>query len=202
MVLVKICGVTTVEDALMVADAGAGAIGLNFHPGSPRCVSVETAADICAVLPSWVWRVGVFVDTPRTRIQGILEQVALDTLQFHGDESPGDCDGWQQRTIKAIRVGGPEALRRSTEYAVDFVLADAYVEGLPGGTGRLVPLEWLRFVDPARLILAGGLTAENVAAVVRRVRPMGVDVASGVECAPGRKDPERVRRFIVNAQTA
>jgi phosphoribosylanthranilate isomerase len=202
MVLVKICGVMAVEDALMATSAGAGAIGFNFHPRSPRCVTVEAAADICAALPAGVWRVGVFVDEPRDQVEQIVERVGLDTLQFHGDEPPEYCGGWRQRTIKAIRVRDAGTLRRLAEYPVDFVLADAYVEGLAGGTGQLVPREWLGSADPARLILAGGLTPENVAAAVRQVRPMGVDVASGVESAPGRKDPERVRRFIFNAQNA
>jgi len=202
MVLVKICGVTTVDDAVLAVRAGAGAIGLNFYPRSPRHVGIETAGSICTALPAHVWRVGVFVDTARQEVNAIAERLGLDTLQFHGDEPPEYCRDWAQRTIKALRVRDADTLRRSRDYAVDFILADAYVEGLAGGTGQSVPREWLAGVDPAHLILAGGLTPDNVAAVVRQVRPMGVDVASGVESMAGRKDPERLRRFIANAQNA
>lgn len=201
-VKVKICGVTTVADARVAAAAGADAIGLNFYARSARCVSAETAAAIVAELPPAVWRVGVFVDAPRDDVQRLADACGLDTLQFHGDESPEYCRGWTQRTIKAIRVKDAATLGAAGAYRVDFVLADAYVEGLAGGTGHIVPPEWLRGISPERLILAGGLTPENVAAAVRGVRPFAVDVASGVEIAPGRKDPERVRRFISNAQTA
>ena len=199
---VKICGVTSVEDARIAVDAGANAIGVNFYTRSVRCVSAETAAAIVAALPPSVWRVGVFVDAPRAEVEELVERCGLDTVQFHGSESPDDCRGWAQRTIKAVRVKDAETLRHAAVYPVDFILADAYVEGLAGGTGRTVPVEWVSGVAPKRLVLAGGLTPDNVAEAVRRVRPFAVDVASGVEMAPGRKDPERVRRFIANAQTA
>jgi phosphoribosylanthranilate isomerase len=199
-VKIKICGVTSVADARMAVAAGADAIGLNFYPRSARCVSADTAAAIAAELPPSVWRVGVFVDASRDEVRRLADQCGLDTLQFHGNESPAECRGWAQRTIKAIRVKDASALRRAEDYQVDFILADAYVEGLAGGTGRLVPPEWLSGISPERLVLAGGLTPENVAAAVRQVRPFAVDVASGVESAPGRKDSERVKRFITNAQ--
>lgn len=201
-VKVKICGVTCAQDARVAVEAGADAIGLNFYPRSVRCVSAEAAAAIVAVLPPSIWRVGVFVDAPRDEVESLAERCGLDTLQFHGNEAPAYCQGWKQRTIKAIRVKDAVTLSAANVYRVDFILADAYVEGLPGGTGRVVPPAWLEGVARDRLILAGGLTPENVAAAVRQVRPMAVDVASGVEHAPGRKDPERVRRFIANAQTA
>ena len=201
-VKVKICGVTTIDDAQAAVAAGADAIGLNFYPGSTRCVSAETAAAIVAKLPSSIWRVGVFVDAPRAEVERLVDLCGLDTLQFHGSESPEQCRGWGQRLIKAIRVREAETLRQAESYPVDFILADAYVDGLAGGTGRAVPLDWLRGFTSERLILAGGLTPETVAEAVRQVRPFAVDVASGVEHAPGRKDHERMRRFISNAQTA
>jgi phosphoribosylanthranilate isomerase len=202
MTKVKICGVTSVEDALMAAAAGADAIGLNFHPPSPRCVTVEVAAAIAAALPSHVWRVGVFVDRPRDAVQSVAAQVGLDVLQFHGSESAELCSGWSCKTIKAVRVRDATTLARATGYAVDFILADAYVENLHGGTGERVPPEWLSGIPPERLILAGGLTPENVTAAIRAIRPALVDVASGVEYAPGRKDREKVKRFIANARVA
>ncbi|MEO8601621.1 MAG: phosphoribosylanthranilate isomerase [bacterium] len=201
-VKVKICGVTSVADALHAARAGADAIGLNFHPRSPRCLTLDAAAEIAAALPSGVCRVGVFVDLPRQRIAQIAAQVGLDAVQFHGAELPELCSGWDCKTIKAIRVRDAEALLAAGEYDVDFLLAEAYVEGQPGGTGQRVPLQWLAGVAPERLILAGGLTPDTVAEAVRALRPAGVDVASGVERSPGVKDPEKVERFITNARMA
>ena len=202
MTRVKICGVTRVADALHAARAGADAIGLNFYPRSPRCVSVETAAEIAAALPDGIQTVGVFVDADRDRIADVAERVGLDGIQFHGDEPPELCRGWNRTTIKAVRVDGPRALAAAAEFPVDYVLADAHVVGQHGGTGRRVPLEWLVGVPNERLILAGGLTPETVAEAVRAVHPAMVDVASGVESAPGIKDPEKVERFIANARTA
>lgn len=202
MIKVKICGVTSVADALIAAAAGADAVGLNFSARSPRRVAVETARAIAAALPAGICRVGVFVDQPREEIAAIARAVGLDALQFHGEESVEACAGWEIKTIKAVRVRDAAALARAAEYAVDFLLADAYVEGQAGGTGHRVPLEWLAGAPRQRLVLAGGLTPDNVADVVRAVRPAGVDVASGVESAPGAKDEEKVRRFIANARLA
>jgi phosphoribosylanthranilate isomerase len=200
--MVKICGITSVADALMAVEAGADAIGLNFAAQSPRRVGIDAAADIAAALPRGVWRVGIFVDLPRDEVQSIADRVGLDVLQFHGAENVDLCEGWDRKTIKAVRVRDAAAMARAATYRVDFLLADAYVEGIAGGTGQRVPLEWLGAVPRERLILAGGLTPENVAEVVRVVRPAGVDVASGVEWEPGVKDPEKVKRFIANARNA
>ncbi|MGD9762948.1 MAG: N-(5'-phosphoribosyl)anthranilate isomerase [Candidatus Binatia bacterium] len=202
MTKVKICGVTSVGDALMAAEAGADAIGLNFFPGGVRCLSIDTAEAIAAAVPSGVCRVGVFVDAPRAQIEETARRVGLDAVQFHGAEPVQFCRDWALTTIKAVRVGSPDALAAAAAYPVDFVLADAYVEGQRGGTGQRVPLEWLIGVPPARLIAAGGLTPDNVAEVVRALKPAAVDVASGVEKTPGVKDPEKVRRFIANARHA
>ena len=202
MVRVKICGVTRVADALAASQAGAWAIGLNFYPRSPRCVSVQTAAAIVAALPTSALVVGVFVDEARARVADIAQVVGLRALQFHGNESPDDCAGWSLPVIKAIRVRDRESVAASTAYPVDFVLLDAYVEGHAGGTGRRFVWEWAAACDRSRLILAGGLTPDNVAAAVQLVRPMAVDVASGVERLPREKDAQLMTRFIANAQTA
>ncbi|MBI4515576.1 MAG: phosphoribosylanthranilate isomerase [Deltaproteobacteria bacterium] len=202
MVKVKICGITNVADALHAAAAGAAAIGLNFYPPSPRCLDPEAARAIVAALPPQVCAVGVFVNEARARVAEIARAVGLRALQFHGDESPADCRGWPLKVIKALRVRDAAALAAAAAYDVDFVLLDAYVEGQAGGTGRRFAWELSAGCDRSRLILAGGLTPENVAAAVRLVRPLAVDVASGVETRPGVKDPELVRRFIANAQTA
>lgn len=201
-VKVKICGVTSREDALMAVRAGADAIGLNFYARSPRFVEPALAEKITAALPERVCRVGVFVDAARRDVERIAARVGLQAVQFHGDESPDYCRGWDRKVIKAVRARDRESVRRIAGYPVDFVLVDAYVEGLVGGTGRLARWEWLTEVERGRLIVAGGLTPENVVDAIRRLRPVAVDVASGVEKAPGRKDPELVKRFIANAQSA
>jgi len=199
---VKICGITSIEDALHAAAAGADAIGLNFCAGSPRCVGVELAAEIAAALPEGVRKVGVFVDMPRAEVQRIAEHVGLDALQFHGNEEAEFCTGWQWQTIKAVRVRDGKSLARAPLSAADLILADAFVDDRPGGTGHRIPVEWLVGVPADRLILAGGLTPDNVAEAIRAVQPMAVDVASGVERAPGVKDAEKVEWFIANARTA
>jgi phosphoribosylanthranilate isomerase len=202
MLKVKICGITSVTDARMVAAAGADAVGLNFSPRSARRVSVDMATAIAAALPPHVCRVGVFTDAPRDEVTTILERVGLDALQFHGAENAAACVGWTCKTIKAIRVRDATSLARAADFSVDWILADAYVEGQFGGTGQRVPADWLCGVSRERLIVAGGLTAETVAALVAEVRPAAVDVASGVERAPGIKDPEKVRAFVDNAKSA
>jgi len=201
-VKVKICGVTRIADALVAAEAGAAAVGLNFYPPSPRCVTVEMARDIVSVLPPSVCPVGVFVNESRQRVSEIADAVGLRGLQFHGEESPADCEGWGLKVIKAVRVRDRESIGDLASYPVDFILLDAYLEGRPGGTGHRFAWELAAACESSRLILAGGLTPENVAEAVRAVRPAGVDVASGVESEPGIKDAGRMRRFIANAHTA
>lgn len=202
MVKVKVCGITTPADAVWAAAAGADAIGINFYAPSRRSVSMEVARSIANAVPRGVCRVGVFVDAPRQYVQELAEELRFDAVQFHGSEPPEYCLGWNQKVIKAVRLASREDAERAMLYSVDFILADAYVEGLVGGTGQRVNWEWLSGIGRDRLILAGGLTPENVAEAIRRVRPAAVDVASGVESAPGIKDPERVRKFIANVQAA
>lgn len=198
----KICGITRVEDALAAAAAGADAIGLVFYAKSPRAVSVEQARQIIAALPPFVTTVGLFVDAGRDELRQILAQVPLDLLQFHGDESAEQCEGHGRPYIKALRVrGGDDVAAQVARYpgAVG-VLLDTFVEGVPGGTG--LAFDWS--LVPAGLakpvILAGGLTPENVAAAIARVRPYAVDVSGGVESAKGIKDADKVRAFIRAAQ--
>jgi len=198
-----VCGITNVEDALAAVDAGAFALGLNFYPHSPRYVHPQEAGAIVKSLPGSVWAVGVFVDEVWERVAGIAAEVGLTALQFHGDESPAFCGEWKgKRVIKALRVRDRHAAAVAATYAVDFILADAYVEGRFGGTGTRIATQFLAGFDRSRLILAGGLTPDTVAAVVRVVRPFAVDVASGVESAPGKKDWNLMKRFIANARAA
>ena len=202
MVRVKICGVTSLEDARLAVDAGAFAVGFNFHPASPRRIDPTRARAIGAELPPEVMRVGVFVDRERTAVEEIAGQAALTALQFHGNETPAFCQDWSLPVIKATRVRTRADVERLLEYPVELVMVDAYVEGVHGGTGARFDWSLLEGFDRTRLVLAGGLTPENVAVAVRTVRPYAVDVASGVESGPGIKDPEKVKRFIHHAQTA
>jgi phosphoribosylanthranilate isomerase len=211
-VRVKICGVTSVADALLAAHLGADAVGLNFVPASPRCVSSATAEQILRALPPFVEPVGVFADVPLRQACAHLHAVGrLHTFQMHGPiREMASCEPY--RFIPAFQVREREDLEGVTTYLEACraagsmpagVLVDGHAPGLSGGTGRTAPWDLvasLRIDVP--LILAGGLTAENVAEAVRRVRPYAVDVASGVEASPGHKDPEKVRRFIAQARAA
>jgi phosphoribosylanthranilate isomerase len=202
MVRVKICGITSLADARLAVDAGAFAIGFNFHPPSPRFIEPEQAASIGVALPERILRVGVFVDRPRAEVEDIVRVARLSAIQFHGAESIGDCNGWSVPVIKVGRIRARADVERLSAYPVELILADAYVEGLHGGSGVRFDWSLLEGVDRRRLILAGGLTADNVAQAVRAVRPYAVDVASGVEASPGIKDPEKVRGFIQHANAA
>ncbi len=197
---VKICGVTTVEDARVCADAGADAIGLNFWSGSKRCIGIERAVEIARALPAGVAKIGVFVDAGRDEIERTAEAVGLDAIQLHGDEPPEACAGFTLPVIKALRVS--EALGSIHEVVARYDVAWMLLDSAVGGSG--VAFDWRRAfaVAPGRLYLAGGLRPDNVAEAVRLVRPYAVDTASGVEASPGRKDPRRVREFIENAKHA
>jgi phosphoribosylanthranilate isomerase len=207
---VKICGVTSVADAQMAVEAGADALGLNFHPGSPRCVDMDLARQIARSVPPFVEVVGVFVDRPRGEACALLRALGrAHTVQMHG-EPREVLDCWPFSCVPAFPVRDESSLRVIEGYLAawlregwrpEALLVDGHQQGLHGGTGRTAPWELLATFRPGvPLILAGGLTPENVAEAVQVVRPYAVDVASGVELAPGRKDAEKVRRFIENAR--
>ena len=205
---IKICGITREEDARAAIDAGADALGFVFVPGTPRFIEPGRAAAIVRGLPPFVSRVGLFVDADPGFIRTTLAEVRLDTVQLHGDESPEvgrDLRG-RARVIRAFRVQGPETLDRLPAHreSSDAWLLDAHVPGASGGTGTR--FDWNLAVRARELghplILAGGLKPENIAEAVRMVRPFAVDVSSGVESAPGRKDPDRIRRLIDAARGA
>ena len=194
---VKICGITNLEDALLAAEAGADALGFVFYRGSKRFVPPATAGEIVRALPPFVQTVGVFVNSPRREVETILETVGLGALQFHGEESVDDCQGWPVPVVRAIRPRTANDLHTLPLQGVDAWLVDAWSPRGRGGTGELA--DWGlagELARRARVILAGGLTPHNVAEAVRRVRPYAVDVSSGVERAPGRKDPEKVKAFV------
>jgi len=194
----KICGITRVEDALAAVEAGADAIGLVFYGKSPRAVSVEQAAAILQALPPFVTSVGLFVDMPRDELQQLLQRLPLDLLQFHGDESPVDCEGHGRPYIKALRVRpGEDVSAVMAPYTgARGILLDTFVEGVPGGTGA--SFDWSLVPERAAkpIILAGGLDAGNVAAAIRQVRPYAVDVSGGVEASKGIKDADKIRAFV------
>lgn len=194
----KICGITRIEDALAAVEAGADAIGLVFYGKSPRAVSIEQAAAIVQALPPFVTSVGLFVDMPRDQLQQLLQRLPLDLLQFHGDESPADCEGHGRPYIKALRVRpGEDVAAAMAPYAgARGILLDTFVEGVPGGTGA--SFDWSLVPEDAAkpIILAGGLDADNVATAIRQVRPHAVDVSGGVEASKGIKDAGKIRAFV------
>jgi len=203
MVRVKICGITNSDDARHAADCGADALGFVFYAGSPRCVTPEQARELVAGLPPFVTRVGLFVNEDPVRIRAIIASCGLDAVQLHGDEPPADCVLPPCRVIKGVRPRHAADLAALAAYPVAALLVDAAVPGQFGGTGQRADWELAaQLAARQRVILAGGLTPANVAEAVRQVRPYGVDVASGVESAAGRKDPDRVAQFIRMAKEA
>jgi phosphoribosylanthranilate isomerase len=203
-VRVKICGITRREDLRSACDAGADALGFVFYAKSPRHLSVEQAGSLVATLPPFVTSVGLFVDAEPDFVRQVLKHVPLDLLQFHGDESPDDCRRFGRPYLKAVRVRpGIDLLEYAAGYSDALgLLLDAYVPDMPGGTGErfdwsLIPAQFRKSV-----VLSGGLTPENVADAVRRVKPWAVDVSSGVEARPGVKDAAKVAAFIENAKQA
>ncbi|MHB1530595.1 phosphoribosylanthranilate isomerase [Acidithiobacillus sp.] len=203
MVRIKICGITTIDDALAAAEAGTDAIGLVFYPPSPRAVAVEVAAAIMAALPPFVTSVGLFVNAQRSWVEAVLQSCPLDLLQFHGDEAAADCSGFGRPYIKVVRVTGEEDLRpqlRAHPSARGFLL-DRAAPQLWGGSGETFSWWPLPKLDKP-LILAGGLSPDNVAEAIAITRPYAVDVSSGVEASPGRKDHGKMRDFVARARAA
>lgn len=208
LVKVKICGVTNYDDALLVANLGAEYIGLNFCKDSPRKVSVKMAKDVAAKMPPFVSLVGVFVDEDVQEVAKTAKKAGLRLIQLHGNESVDYCRELVLLTslpvIKAFRMEGPQTVEAMKPYveAVNYFLLDAFVPGVAGGTGETFNWE---FAVAAKelgkpIILAGGLTAENVSEAVKKVLPFAVDVATGVERLPRRKDYDKMNAFIRKAR--
>lgn len=212
MVRVKVCGITNLEDALVGVAAGADALGFNFWPRSPRYIEPRRAAELIAQLPPFVTPVAVVVNEERSRLERLVEQTGVRALQLHGEERPEEVAalaptksgqaGRAVAVVKAFRVGHsfrPQQLRRYAGVAA--FLLDAEVKGQRGGTGKTFEWKWARPANRyGRILLAGGLTVENVAEAIRQAQPYGVDVCSGVEMKPGRKDHGRLRAFIEHAK--
>jgi phosphoribosylanthranilate isomerase len=193
-VRVKICGVTRPQDARAAVEFGADLIGLNFHPPSPRYLDLDRARAVREAAGR-AQTVGVFVNAERSFIEERIAALRLDLIQFHGDEDDGALGGWPLPVIRALRVRAGEAARAIAAARADFVLLDTFHESLYGGTGVARPLDELRGCDLSRVFISGGLTPENVRAAAT-LGPYAVDVASGVESAPGIKDHSKLRSFI------
>lgn len=208
MAMVKVCGITNIEDALRALEYGADALGFNFYPPSPRCIAPEKARTILAELPDGICNVALFVNEPRQKVEETLQygllaggRQAFRGVQFHGDESPDYCRGWKLKVIKAFRIKDRASATRLEGFPADFYLLDAWVPGY-GGSGSAFPWSWLAGLSMDNVILAGGLNVDNVEEAIRVLRPYGVDVCTGVEATPGIKDHGKLKAFIHAAKSA
>lgn len=197
---IKICGITNVQDALVAVEAGADALGFVFYDKSPRCIEPAVAKRIIAQLPPFVLPVGVFVNHDQETIRNIYNECGLAFAQLHGDESPAFCETLGRPVLRALRLRDRGSLLALAEYkgrmGVRGFVVDAFSSEAYGGTGQTVDWSLAREVAKAApILLAGGLTPNNVHEAVRQVQPYGVDVSSGVEESPGEKDPEKIRAF-------
>ena len=199
-VKVKVCGMTSLKDALNAVEGGADAVGFIFYKKSLRSVTMKTVREIVLELPPFVDTVGVFVDETAEQINKIADYCNLDIIQLHGDESPTFCKKIRRKVIKAFRIKDMQSVKKLSSFQVSGFLLDTFSENLHGGTGKV--FDW-NLALPAKkfgpVIMAGGLTPNNVQQAVRQIRPYGVDVCSGVESEPGIKDHKKVRAFLKNA---
>jgi phosphoribosylanthranilate isomerase len=200
-VKVKVCGMTNLKDALVAVEEGADAVGFIFYKKSPRSVTMKLVREIILELPPFVDTVGVFVDETAEQINKIADNCNLDLIQLHGNESAAFCKRMRRRVIKAFRVKDMQSVKKLSSYQVSGFLLDTFSESLHGGTGKV--FDW-NLALPAKkigpVIMAGGLTANNVQQAIRQVRPYGVDVCSGVESQPGIKDHKKIKAFLKNAK--
>jgi phosphoribosylanthranilate isomerase len=203
MVKIKVCGITNLEDALAAIEFGADYLGFNFYPPSARCITAEKAREIIARLPAGIDKFALFVNEPKERVREILAAGAsgFSGVQLHGEEPPEYCRGWDVKVIKAFRVKDRESLQSMADFPADYYLVDSWAPGY-GGSGAPFPWSWLDGVKAEKLILAGGLNADNVAEAIRLVRPFGVDVCTGVEARAGIKDHAKLKAFISAVQGA
>jgi phosphoribosylanthranilate isomerase len=203
MIKIKICGITNLEDAMAAAEDGADALGFIFYKKSPRYVDPGKAAEIIHQLPPFITPVAVFVNEREEKIRDIQFTTGIKVLQFHGDERPEFCDRFATRVIKAFQVKDKDTIKHMAHYHVGAFLLDSYKDGLHGGTGTT--FDWHLAVVAktfGRVVLAGGLTPENVAEAVKLVQPYGVDVAGGVEREKGLKDHAKLKKFITEVRRA
>lgn len=199
MIRVKICGITRLEDAVAAVNTGAHALGFIFYEKSPRHISIQAAANICAALPPFVSKVGVFVNELEYTIEKAVADCGLDTLQFHGDEPPGFCQKFPTKSIKAFRIKSESDLSVLPDYDVDAWLLDAFSEKEQGGTGKT--FDWslavkAKSIGNIPIILSGGLNPDNVQQAIKTVQPYGVDASSSLEESPGKKDHTKIQNFL------
>ena len=197
MTRVKVCGITNLEDAWTAIEAGTDALGFVFVPNTPRYIKPDDAKAIMRQIPPLVTTIGLFVNAGGTQIRDVAKKCRLDAIQLHGNESPELCHSLNLRIIKAFRIKESEPLNILSKFQVDAYLLDTYVKGKLGGTGKT--FDWnlaYRAKKYGQIILAGGLNPSNVSTAINQVKPYAVDVSSGVEAEPGRKDPKKVRDFI------
>jgi phosphoribosylanthranilate isomerase len=201
---IKICGITRPDDALKAVDLGVDAVGLVFHAPSPRAVSLSVAVETTRVLPPFVSVVALFVDPSEGAVRQVLESVSVTALQFHGNEDPVFCREFGRPYIKAVAMRSADVIEVSSQRYSDAsgLLLDTYREGVAGGTGATFDWTMIPSRPPKPIVLAGGLTAENVGAAIRRVRPYAVDVSSGVEAGKGIKDLRRMQAFVREVEQA
>ncbi len=198
MLGIKICGITGLEDALAVAEAGADALGFIFYPKSPRYVSPEKAREIIDGLPGGIAKVGVFVNDDPRHVMGVAETCSLDLIQLHGDESPAYCSRFPaSMIIKAMAPRSAEDMQKAADYDVRAILIDTFAPGLYGGTGKVSNWVAARILAQSySVILSGGLSSENIIDAIESVGPSAVDINSGVELSPGKKDHNKIRSII------
>lgn len=198
MVRIKICGITRLNDALAAADAGTDALGFVFYPPSPRAINVDQAKKICCGLPPFITKVGLFVNASPEDVLETTRLLSLDLLQFHGEESPDYCTQFNKPWIKALRVSSATDIKKEVEYfqQAQGILLDAYVEGIQGGTGSQFDWSLIPTTLNKPIILAGGLTCDNITSAINQVKPYAVDVSGGVEIAKGIKDHDKIKTFI------
>jgi phosphoribosylanthranilate isomerase len=199
---VKICGITNLEDAKFAVRCGADAVGFIFHEESPRFINHHRAAEIVKNLPDHISKIGVFVNAEKKFVLEIINHVNLSAVQLLGNDGPDDLVNFETSVIKVFRVYKDFDVDIMRNYIVDAFLLDTYKEGSYGGTGKT--FDWniaIKAKEHGRIILSGGLNPDNVEDAIRFVRPYGVDVSSGVEGSPGRKDPKKVREFIMRAKS-
>ena len=201
---VKICGLTRAEDAIAAAELGAHALGFVFYPPSPRHISTRRAAEIIRALPPFVTTVGLFVNANADDVTSVIDEVPLGLLQFHGDETPHYCAQFRRPYIKALRVRpGVDLLQYALQYeSARGLLLDAFVAGVPGGTGESFDWNLIPANLPLPVVLSGGLNNGNVIEAIRRVRPCAVDVSSGIESSPGIKDARKMNDFFKGVRDA
>jgi len=194
---VKICGITNIEDALAAVEYGADALGFVFYKKSPRYIEVKQAKEIISRLPPFASTVGVFVNDSFENIESITDLCSITIIQLHGDEDKDFCSNFKVNVIKSIRIKNENSIEKMKEYNVSAFLLDTYSDNMPGGTGK--SFNWdlaIKAKNYGKIILAGGLTPENVREAILKVKPYAVDVSSGVESKPGKKDHKKMKRFI------